>query len=73
MPQITLALLGLLCHTEGTDANQPEHNMTTAQAIAKLLAAHQKAEAIARRLNPQASAEEIHQIVSAELIRQLGL
>ena len=47
--------------------------MTTAQAIAALLAAHQKAQAIARRLHPQADAEQIHQIVKAELNRQLGL
>lgn len=47
--------------------------MTTPQAIAALLAAHQKAEAIARRLYPAADDERIHQIVKAELFRQLGL
>lgn len=47
--------------------------MTTPQAIAALLAAHQKAEAIARRLYPAADAEQLHQVVKAELFRQLGL
>lgn len=47
--------------------------MTTSQAIAALLAAHQKAESIARRLYPTADSEQIHQIVKAELNRQLGL
>lgn len=47
--------------------------MSTAQAIAEMMANWTKAEAQARAQNPTATDEEIYQTVSAAMNRSLGL